>query len=153
MSTKLRWSIFIWLTLVLALPQGSVAAQQRGIKQKAGDLQVQLKVQGITKENFYMGDVWVAPPKFTDIQMGEKYLGRARVVTFDRWGNTEVLQGLWETSDPGMVQFSPDKGNTLRFAVLKAGQSLLRVTAGGISKQVTINAVIQAGAMQVEILQ
>jgi len=153
MSTKLRWSILILLALVLALPQGAATAQRRSPKNKAGELQVQLLVQAITKENFYMGDVWVAPPKFTDVQMGVKYVGQARAVTFDSLGNLVKLSGTWQTSDPSMLLVSPSEGHQVNFAVLRAGRSYLRVTVDQISKQLTINTVYQNGAIHVEILQ
>ncbi|MHB8069306.1 MAG: hypothetical protein ACYDIC_15550 [Desulfobaccales bacterium] len=153
MSTKLRWFIFILLALVLALPQGPATAQRRGPRSRVGELQVQLKVQAITKENFFMGDVWVAPPKFTDIQMGAKYLGQARAVTLDPDGNLVNLSGTWEPSDPAMVMVNPTEGHEVKFAVIKAGQSNLRVTVDQLSQQVIIKAVYQDGAIHVEISQ
>ena len=154
MTAKQRWcKILILAVLVLALPRGPASAQRGGLGAKVRDFQVQLKVQAITKENFYMGEVWVAPPKFTDVQMGNKYLGDARVVSLDRWGNQEPVEGKWQPSDPAMVEVSVDKGHRVRFTVLKAGQSKLRVTIGRTSKQLTINAVGGEGAMRVEILQ
>ena len=154
MTAKQRWcKILILSVLVLAFPRSPALAERGGLRASVRDFQVQLKVQAITKENFYMGEVWVAPPKFTDVQMGDKYLGDARVVAFDRWGNPVPQDGKWQASDPAMVEVSVDKGHRVKFTVLKAGQSKLRVTIGRTSKQLTINAVGGDGAMRVEILQ
>jgi hypothetical protein len=153
MAAKRLWCLVIWLALVLALPWGPAWGQSRGVKERLGNIKVQLKVQAITKENFYLGEVWVAPPKFTDVQMGEQYWGDARAVTFDHLGNTVDLSASWHPSDPTMVAVSPDKGHRIKFTILKAGQSILRVTVGRLSRQLTINAAYQDGALHVEILQ
>lgn len=153
MLAKRLWCLVIWLALVLALPWGPAWGQSRGLQERPGSITVQLKVQAITKENFYLGEVWVAPPKFTDVQMGEQYWGDARAVSFDRLGNTVDLSASWQPSDPAMVAVSPDNGHRIRFTVLKAGQSILRVTVGRLSRQLTIKAAYQNGALHVEILQ
>lgn len=153
MATKRLWCLIIMLALVLALPWGPASAAKRGVKKQTSGFEVQLKVQSITKESFYLGSVWVAPAKFTDVQMGEKYVGNARAVSVDQWGNPAGLEARWQPSDPAMVTVSPDEGPSVEVTVLKAGQSELRVSVGHIFKKLTINAVNQGGAMSVEILQ
>lgn len=153
MAMKRFWCLIIMLALVLALPWGPASAAKRGVKQHMSSLEVQLKVQSITKESFYLGSVWVAPAQFTDIQMGEKYVGNARAVSLDQWGNPVGLEARWQPSDPAMVTVSPDEGPNVEFTVLKAGRSELRVSVGHIFKKLSINAVNQGGAIFVEILQ
>lgn len=153
MPIKRLWCLIIMLALVLALPWSPASAARRGVKKDTQRFQVQLKVQSITKENFYLGGVWVAPDKFTDIQMGEHYVGNARAVSLDQWGNPVGLKARWQPSDPAMVTVSPDKGPNVEFTVLKAGTSTLRVTVGHTFKKLIINAVNRGGAMSVEVLQ
>jgi len=116
-------------------------------------IQVQLKVQNITKENFFMGDVWVAPAKFSDVQIGKQYVGYARASGLDPEGNKVDLTPQWLPSDPAMVEIEPNPGAKVKLTVLKEGESYLTVSSGPVSKRLDIKAAQRDGAMYVEISQ
>ena len=80
MVARRWWCWFIGLGMLLALPMGPARGESPDAGVTITALQVQLKVQSITKENFFMGEVWVAPAKFTDVQNGKHYVGYARAV-------------------------------------------------------------------------
>ncbi len=52
-----------------------------------------------------------------------------------------------------MVTVSPSEGNTVKIAVKRAGETTLRVTSDGVSKELSIKAAHQNNAMQVQIAQ
>jgi hypothetical protein len=116
-------------------------------------LQVQLKVQSITKENFYMGEVWVSPATFTDVQNGKYYVGYARAIGLDVSRNEIDLSPTWESSDPTMVRVTPRSGHRVKLTVVKEGESFLMVKAGSFFKRLAIKSAYRGGAMYVEISQ
>jgi len=149
-----RWRCWlIGLGLILALPLGPAwgKSPDSGVTIRA--LQVELKVQNITKENFYMGEVWVSPAKFTDIQNGKHYVGYARAVGLDVFGVEYDLNPTWYSSDPRMVRVAPRSGHRVKLTVLKEGECFVMATAGSFSKRLTIKAAYRGSAMYVEISQ
>jgi hypothetical protein len=153
MGAKRWWWIFIGLGLLLALPLGSAWGKSPDAGVTITALQVELKVQSITKENFYMGAVWVSPAKFTDIQNGKHYVGYARGIGIDVFGVEYDLSPAWYSSDPTMVRVAPRSGHRVKLTVVKEGESFLMVTAGAFSKKLTIKAAYRGNAMYVEISQ
>ncbi len=149
-----RWrGWLIGLGLILALPLGPAWGKSPDAGVTITALQVELKVQNITKENFYMGEVWVSPAKFTDIQNGKHYVGYARAVGLDVFGVEYDLSPTWYSSDPRMVRVAPRSGHRVKLTVVKEGESFLMVTAGAFSKRLDIKSTYRGGAMYVEISQ
>lgn len=149
-----RWrGWLIGLGLILALPLGPAWGKSPDAGVTITALQVELKVQNITKENFYMGEVWVSPAKFTDIQNGKHYVGYARAVGLDVFGVEYDLSPAWYSSDPTMVRVAPRSGHRVKLTVVKEGESFVMVTAGSFSKRLAVKAAYRGGAMHVEISQ
>ena len=153
MVARRWWWMFIGLGVLLALPMGLARGESPDAGVTITALKVELKVQSITKENFFMGEVWVSPAKFTDIQNGKHYVGYARAVGRDVEGNTLDLSPEWRPSDPTMVRVTPRSGHRVKLTVVKAGESTVMATANQISKQLVIKAAYRDGAMYVEISQ
>ena len=153
MVARRWWWMFIGLGLILALPMGPARGESPGPGGTITAIQVQLKVQSVTKENFFMGEVWVAPARFSDVQIGTQYVGYARASGLDAEGNTVDLSPEWHVSDPAMVEVAPNPGHKVKLTVLKAGESDLIATAGSFSKKLVIKAAHRDDAMYVEISQ
>ena len=153
MGAKRWWCWLIVLGLLLSLPLGSAWGKSPDAGVTITALQVELKVQSITKENFYMGEVWVSPAKFTDIQNGKHYVGYARAIGLDVFGVEFDLSPTWYSSDPTMVRVGPRSGHRVKLTVVKEGESFLMVTAGSFSKKLAIKSTYRGGAMYVEISQ
>ena len=149
-----RWRCWlIGVGLILALPLGPAWGKSPDAGVTITALQVELKVQSVTKENFYMGEVWVSPAKFTDIQNGKHYVGYARAVGLDVFGVEYDLNPTWYSSDPRMVRVAPRSGHRVKLTVLKEGECFVMATAGSFSKRLTIKAAYRGSAMYVEISQ
>lgn len=149
-----RWrGWLIGLGLILALPLGPAWGKSPDAGVTITALQIELKVQNITKENFYMGEVWVSPAKFTDIQNGKHYVGYARAVGLDVFGVEYDLSPAWYSSDPRMVRVAPRSGHRVKLTVVKEGECFVMATAGSFSKRLTIKAAYRGSAMYVEISQ
>lgn len=153
MVARRWWWIVIGLGLLLALPLGPAWGKSPDAGVTITALQVELKVQSITKENFYMGEVWVSPAKFTDIQNGKHYVGYARAVGLDVFGVEFDLSPTWYSSDPTMVRVAPRSGHKVKLTVVKEGESFLMVTAGSFSKRLAIKSAYRGGAIYVEVSQ
>jgi hypothetical protein len=139
--------------LVLALFLGPVLSGSAAAQEQIKSLHVKLKIQSVTKENFYLGDLWVAPNKFNDAQAGNKYVGLAQAVGVDSAGKAVGLMANWQPSDSAMVEVTPNPGHQVKLIVLKPGQSEVTVSAGGVSKKLVIKATAQNNVMNVEISQ
>jgi hypothetical protein len=115
---------------------------------------VSFKVDSRLTKGLYMGDRWVSPPTFTStLQEGKEIIVEARVHGVDANGNTMKIMPKWTPSDPGMVAVTPGEGSEVSITVKRAGKSTLNVAAAGVSKEVTIKAIGEGNALQVEITQ
>ena len=139
MVARRWWWIFIGLGVLLALPLGPARGESPDAGLTITTLQVHLKVQSITKENFFMGEVWVSPAIFTDIQNGKLYVGYARAIGLDDSWNEFDLSPTWQSTDPTMVRVAPRSGHRVKFTVVKEGESFLVVNAGSSFKRLAIN--------------
>ena len=101
----------------------------------------------------YGGDRWVSPPTYTRVGEANSAVidARAQAGGADPRVKTEGPQ--WVASDPAMVQVTPDKGAAVTITVKRAGTSSLRITAGELTKELTVKAESKNNALQVDISQ
>jgi hypothetical protein len=112
------------------------------------EIRVQFKMEAITPQSFYMGEVWV--PSIRGAQAGREFSVEARAVGLDAEGKEVKIRPEWETSDPGMVKISGN-GASVRLTVLKPGQSEVTLTCMGISRILPVEARQDGEIMRVEI--
>ena len=102
----------------------------------------------------YMGERWVSLPPYTRVQEPGKPLTvearAARIVAKTR--TAVAISPEWIPSDPDMVSVSPASGGAFNIMVKHAGESRLKVTAAGVSRELLIGANSGNDAMQVEIV-
>jgi hypothetical protein len=116
-------------------------------------IKVEFKVEAITKESFYMGEVWASPPKFIGIQAGRQVTVNARAWGLDGGPEFRKIEPAWNVSPAGLMTVSPNQGQRVKLTVLQAGQGELLVTYGGLSKRLKVKAEYHDEALQVEISQ
>ena len=154
---KILW-LLVGLSLILhpaAAALGQTAAKPATGTAKAPPrltgIKVEFKVEAITKESFYMGEVWASPPRFIGIQAGKKFEVSARAWGLDGGPNLRKIEPTWGTSDGKLMVVSPNQGQRVKLTVLKAGQGELLVTLGNLSKRLKVKAEYHDEALQVEI--
>lgn len=110
-------------------------------------LQVSFKLDPRITRASYMGERWVSPPTYTTTLDTVE----ARVVSVDPKGGPKDINAKWTPSDPEMVTVSPSEGSEVKIAVKRPGETTLRVTSDGLSKELSIRAAYKGETMQVEI--
>ena len=100
--------------------------------------------------NAYGGDRWVSPATYTRVGDATSATIEARA---QARGADPKASLRWTASDPGMVQVSPDNGAAVTITVKRAGTSVIHVTSGELTKELTVTAETRNNALQVTITQ
>ncbi len=139
------------ILLFLAAPALGQAGEgnSKAAKKAITAIQVAFKVEAITPQSFYMGEVWT--PTIKGVQLGEKFSVEAKAVGLDAQGKQVEINPAWKPDNPAMVSISPGQGPKVKLTVRKAGRSEVLVTSGGISRKLSIKARRQDEALEVEI--
>jgi hypothetical protein len=157
---KILW-VLLGLSFALYLPAATLgqpaAPPATAVKEPAParltGIKVEFRVKEITKESFYMGEVWASPPKFTGSQAGKKFEVDARAWGLDATGQSRKIEPTWTPSDRSLMAVSPNQGQRVKLTVLKAGQGELLVTVGELVKRLKVKAEYRDEALQVELSQ
>jgi len=105
-------------------------------------------------KGLYMGERWVSPPLYQPaVQEGKTLTVEARVHGVDAKGNKMKIAPTWTPSDSEMVTVTPGEGSDVKIAVKRAGKSTLKVSAPGVSKELSIKATEEGDVLRVEIAQ
>ena len=115
------------------------------------DLKVFFKLDPRLTRGLYMGERWVSPPTY--VGAGAQDTVEARVQGIGPKGRVRNISAQWAPADPEMVAVSPSQGKEVKITVKRAGESRLRVTSHGVTKELAIKAAYQGDSMQVEIAQ
>lgn len=99
----------------------------------------------------YGGAVWVSPPTYVGIAGQDTVDARTEGVGAP--GQTVRVSADWLPSDPSMVSVSPARGELTTISIKRAGQSSLKVTSSGFTRDLIIRATVVDGSMHVEITQ
>jgi hypothetical protein len=168
MNTKKRtigaWTSAACVVLVLAAlslavrGKGEASAAKPATKVAAvaasPAIQVSFKLDPRLTRSLYMGDRWVSPPTYQHAtQVGDTSTLEARSHVLDAKGMPMAASPTWAPTDPEMMEVSPSRGNQVRITVRRAGQSRLKLTYGGVSKELTVKAVHEAGTWRVDVVQ
>lgn len=117
------------------------------------DIKMSYKLDPRLTRGLYMGDRWVSPPTYTGVrQEGKNYVVVARAEGLDVKGRPMRISPKWIPSDPGMVTVSPTRDGAVIIRVKRTGESHLKVTAAGVSRDLSIKARSKNDVMQVEIV-
>jgi hypothetical protein len=149
--------IFAIAAMIMVLPACVVAASREATDPAAASasgIKVSFKLDPRITRGMYMGDRWVSPPTYIGTQAGKEITVEARVEGLDAGGKLTGASPAWTPEDPDMVRVSPGQGRQVRITVRRAGQSILKVTSPGFSRELSIKATPYMGtAFQVEISQ
>ena len=115
------------------------------------DIKVSFKLDPRLSGGSYGGERWVSSPLYMGAS-GQDTVSARGVAT----GAKAQALGLspdWVSADMSIVAISPVHGNAVEIKVLRAGQSKLTVSAGGIAKEILVSATMQGKVLQLQISQ
>jgi hypothetical protein len=101
----------------------------------------------------YGGDRWVSPPTYTRVGDANGAVIDARVQIRAAAADLKPALPEWSSSDPAMVQVTPEKGGAVKITVKRAGATNVRITSGTITKELSVKAEPRDNALHVEISQ
>lgn len=117
---------------LLLLPAAALGAD--------GDVQVAFKLDPRLTRGIYMGERWVTPSTYTQLQEGEQMTIAAR----------SSSPAIWQPADAAMVTVSPSSGSEVTITVHQVGTTTLDV--GGKTLAITAETVSE-GTLKVQISQ
>jgi len=126
-------------------------AQEGAEPAAASDIRFAFKLDPRLSGGTYGGERWVSPPTYTGISAQNTVEVRAKVV--DAAGMPMNISPEWIPDNPAMVSVSPGDGTRVTITVQGAGESRLKVTANGASRELVIKAKSENDALQMEISQ
>lgn len=119
-----------------ALAQGSAAT----------GIQVTFKLDPRLTKSLYMGDRWVSPQTFTQLQeKGQPLVVGGRTYDVDARGESIITNSAWVASDTAMLTVMPGVGDDVNITVNHPGQSTLTVSSPGGTKTLRVSAKYTAG--------
>jgi hypothetical protein len=116
-------------------------------------IDISFKVDPRLTKGLYLGDRWASPPTFSIHQPLEGATVEARAQGKDATGRPMGIAPRWVPEDPEMVTVTPAEGKEVRIGVLRAGEGRLRLSADGVSRELTIKAVRKGETLSIEITQ
>ena len=117
----------------------------------ASDIKFAFKLDPRLSGGTYGGERWVSPSTYTGLRAQNTVDVRARV--FDTAGMPVNISPEWKPDDPDMVSVAPGDGERVTITVQGTGESRLKVTANGATRELVIKAKSENDALQMEILQ
>ena len=120
----------------------NVAAKTPAAPALAG-ITFSFKLDSRLTQGSYMGERWVSPPTYTEVQAGENLIVIARADGRNAKGEAIEIRSQWRSEDPEMVMVAPDKGSEVKITVLRPGESVLEVASQGLSRKLLVKAEYQ----------
>ena len=141
-SRKVRCKSFIWLpsvvTLFLALGLGAECLAQMPAPSAVKQIQLSFKRDPRLVDPTRGLGPWVSGSGYGGATGQDTVEVRAEGV--DAAGKPAKISPQWVPSDPGMVTVSPRESDDVKITVHKAGESKLKITYQGWSKELEIRA-------------
>jgi hypothetical protein len=133
---------------------GCATAQSRPRHNALTDIYISFRLDPRLTSGLYLGEHWVSPSSYGPIaQPGDTYRVDARALGLNARGEPVWISPEWRAEDSEMVTISPSQGDEVTITIRRAGKSSVQVTAGDVSKTLSIEAVYQNNAIQVVISQ
>jgi hypothetical protein len=143
-------TIFVGVMLTIA---GNTMASDTESPNKQGSIKLLFKMDPRVTRSMYMGERWISPTKYVRVGESKECTVETRYEVFDTTGKKIDISPEWISTDPEMVTVKPVKGNEVNITVKRAGESKLKVSSYGVSKELIIKAEDRGDIIQVEILQ
>ena len=135
---------------MLAAPSPSSAGDEQA-PAAAARINLVFKLDPRLAGGTYGGERWVSPPIYTGAS-GQDVV-EAKATAVDAKGRPANPSIDWKPSEPEMVTVSPPRGQQVKIAVKRAGESNVTVTSGGVSRKLVVKAEDKNGVRQLTITQ
>jgi hypothetical protein len=149
----MRIAVAATLAALLSTPAApSLAASEKaGAAAAPAAIHLVFKLDPRLAGRTYGGERWVSPSTYSGAAGQDKVEARASAVDARR---RPVKAGIeWSPSDPEMVAVTPPRGEQVKIAVKRPGESTLTVKSGEVSRRLIIKAAQMKGVWQVTISQ
>jgi FKBP-type peptidyl-prolyl cis-trans isomerase FklB len=137
-----------WFMLVAA---AVIQAAQAAEPAAASDIRFSFKLDPRLAGGTYGGERWVSGPAYTGI--GGQNTVEVRAKVLDAAGRPLNISPKWVPDDPAMLSVSPGDGQQVTITVQRAGESRLKVTSQGVTKELSVTAAVRNDVLQVQIAQ
>ena len=102
----------------------------------------------------YGGERWVSPATYTRVGDEKRCTIETRVQGLSANGRpAAIVNPRWTSSDSTMVTVTPEEGTQVTMTVLRPGESTVRVSSLGVTRELVISAAYRNSVLQVEIAQ
>ena len=129
----------ILLALLLSIfPLSAVAQSSQPTTSAVADIQLSYKRDPRQVDPYRAIGPWASGPSFTGATAQDTVETVARPV--DARGQKVAASLEWTPSDPEIVTVSPSQGDQVKITVHKPGESHLKITAQGFSKELVVKA-------------
>jgi FKBP-type peptidyl-prolyl cis-trans isomerase FklB len=138
------------LVLFLSLP-GRARAQTSSPEQSSvKSITLSFKLDPRLQNATYGGEKWVSVP-YRGANAQDTVEVRAQGLDVN--GRPTKIDPEWIPSDPEMVTVTPARGEQVKITVKRAGESKLKISAQGLSRELILKATYLGKSIQVEITQ
>ena len=120
------------------------------------DIQVYYKLDHSLTAGLQMGERWVSPKTYhSTLQSGPQTKIEAKAAGLDAQRQPVKIAPTWYADDADMISISPGEDGSVIIEIEGAGESSVRVTAGGVSNILTIKSTYydETDASKVEVIQ
>jgi hypothetical protein len=149
-SRCLSFLIFRAALMLIMLPLAIYASQEATDPATSlNDIQISFKLDPRLTQSHYMGDIWTSPPIYTGTT-GQNIV-EAKADGLDEKGQRISINAEWIPSDPEMVTVSTSEGKNVKITVHRDGESKLKVSSMGISRELLIKAYYKDNVINVAI--
>lgn len=126
------------------------ATSHPGSMSRLVSIDVSFKLDPRITKGLYMGDRWVPPP-YTQGGDDKQVTVEARAHGRDSSGKSLNASPKWVLAHADIATVTPGEGSQVTITVQRPGETTLRVTADGVSKELGIKAEKQGAALRVVI--
>lgn len=116
-------------------------------------IEVAFKLDPRTTQGLYLGERWVSPPRYNRAGDAKSVTVEARASGRDAKGVPKATLPTWVPANPDLVTVTPARGTAVTIIVHGVGETALKVTADGVSRDLAVKSQEVGGVLQVEITQ
>ena len=116
-------------------------------------IEVSFRLDPWLLSGFYGSGFWASPAVFGPFVQNDKTFTVDARASGHAADGAKVTDPQWSSADPSMARATPAHGSEVTITVARAGQTTLRVSSAGLTKELAVNAEAKGDGLQVQITQ